>query len=267
MPVIINTNMAAIGAAYNLSNSNAALQKSLARLSSGSKIVTPSDDAGGLAVSMRMSATISRTNAANNGVSDAISFLQTQDGALQVAGEVLNRMSELRTLANDPTKNAGDVANYSAEFTALQGQLTDLAAGTFNGVNLFQNGGGTLSVSTSEDGSLTETLTQSDLAGQTSTVTSAVGLTAVSLAQITTAISAIAAERAQNGAEASGFQFASQVLSMNSTNLQAANSRITDVDVAQESTTLAKNNILVQAGTAMLAQANQSTQSVLKLLQ
>ena len=86
MSVIINTNMSAIGAAYNLGNSNSALQKSLARLSSGSQITSSSDDAGGLAVSMNMNATIMTSNATNTGIADATSFLQTQDGALSVAG-------------------------------------------------------------------------------------------------------------------------------------------------------------------------------------
>ena len=259
--------MSAIGAAYNLSMSNAALQKSLARLSSGSQIVSSSDDPGGLAVSMNMNATITRTNATNTGIADANSFLQTQDGVLSVAGSVINRMSELKTLADDPTKNSNDIANYDAEFKALQGQLTNLTNGTFNGVALFASGGSTLSVSTSDDGSLTQTITQSDLAGKTSAVTGAANLAAISVTQLTQTITDIAAERAQNGAEASSLNFASQVLSTNSTNLQSAVSHITDVDVAAESTNLAKEQILVQAGTSMLSQANSSAQSVLKLLQ
>ena len=268
MSVIINTNMAAIGAAYNLGNSNTALQKSLARLSSGSQIVSSSDDAGGLAVSMNMNATIATTNATNTGISDANSFLQTQDGALSVAGNVLSRMSQLKTEANDPTKSSSDIANYNAEFTALQSQLTDLSAGNFNGVALFVSGGSTLSVSTSADGSTTQAITQSNLAGVTSAITNASsGINGVTSSQLTAAISAVAAERATNGAQASRLNFASQVLSVNATNLTSAVSQITDVDVATESTKLAKNNILVQAGTSMLAQANSSAQSVLKLLQ
>ena len=268
MSVIINTNMAAIGAAYNLGNSNTALQKSLARLSSGSQIVSSSDDAGGLAVSMNMNATIATTNATNTGISDANSFLQTQDGALSVAGNVLSRMSQLKTEANDPTKSSSDIANYNAEFTALQSQLTDLSAGNFNGVALFVSGGSTLSVSTSADGSTTQAITQSNLAGVTSAITNASsGINGVTSSQLTAAISAVAAERATNGAQASRLNFASQVLSVNATNLTAAVSQITDVDVATESTKLAKNNILVQAGTSMLAQANSSAQSVLRLLQ
>ena len=268
MSVIINTNMSAIGAAYNLGNSNTALQKSLARLSSGSQIVSSSDDAGGLAVSMNMNATIATTHATNTGISDANSFLQTQDGALSVAGNVLSRMSQLKTEANDPTKSSSDISNYNAEFTALQSQLTDLSAGNFNGVALFVSGGSSLSVSTSADGSTSQAITQSNLAGVTSAITNASsGINGVTTSQLTAAISAVAAERATNGAQSSRLNFASQVLSVNATNLTSAVSQITDVDVATESTKLAKNNILVQAGTSMLSQANSSAQSVLKLLQ
>jgi flagellin len=266
MSITINTNTAAIGAAYNLNQSNAMLQHALAELSSGSKIVNPSDDAGGLAVSMRMTATVDETNAANSNVADANSFLQTQDGSINVASSILTRMAELKTMSSDPTKNAGDIANYGAEFTALQGQLTDLAAGTFNGVALFATGGTTLSVGISADGSLTQAVTQADLGAATSSVSSG-ALTGVSLATITTALTAVATMAANNGAEASGLNFAAQTLSANSTNLQAANSQITDVDVASASTELAKDNVLVQAGASMLSQANASSQIALKLLQ
>jgi flagellin len=267
MSLTINTNMSAISAAYNLNQSNSMLQHALAELSSGSKIVNPSDDAGGLAVAMRMGATIDETQAAASNVADGNSFLQVQDGSLNVASSILTRMAELSTMSTDPTKNAGDDANYNAEFTALQGQLTDLTAGTFNGVNLFANGGSTLNVDISADGTQTQAITQADLAGQTSAVTTAGNLSAVTLTQITAALTAVATMAAQNGAEGSGLNFASQTLSANSTNLQAAKSQITDVDVAQASTELAKDNVLVQAGASMLSQANASSQIVLKLLQ
>jgi flagellin len=265
MSVVINTNSAASNAAYNLSQSNAMLQKSLARLSSGSKIVSPADDAGGLAVSMRMSAAIHRTDATNTNVSNAVSFLQTQDGGLQVAGKILDRISELKTLSTDVTKNAGDIANYDAEFTALKSELTDITGNTFNGVSLF--GGGTLAVGTSEDGSQSLNITQADLATNVTTITGAANLGALTVANISTAITNVASSRAQNGADSSRLGFAGEMLSTNRTNLEAANSRITDVDVAQETTVLARNNILVQAGAAMLAQANASSQVALKLLQ
>jgi flagellin len=271
MSITINTNTAAISAAYNLNTSNAMLQHALAELSSGSKIVNPSDDAGGLAVSMRMAATIDETNAANSNVADATSFLQTQDGSINVASSILTRMAELKTMSTDPTKNAGDIANYGAEFTALQGQLTDLTQGTFNGVNLFVTGGATLNVGISADGTLTQGVTQADLAGTTApvvgTIAVPVTLSSVTLAQITTALTGVATMAANNGAESSGLNFASQTLSANSTNLQSAKSQITDVDVASASTELAKDNVLVQAGASMLSQANASSQIALKLLQ
>ncbi len=265
MSVLINTNTSATVASLNLSNSNSMLQKSLARLSSGSKIVSPSDDAGGLAVSMKLSAALRRTDATNTGVANAISFLQTQDGGLKTAGDILNRVSELKTLAGDVTKSTTDVANYDLEFTALKAQLTSLAAGKFNGIGLF--GGGTLSVATSEDGTQAQAITKADLATNVTTITAAANLAAVTTAQITTAITNVATSRAQNGSDSSNLGFASDMLSTNKTNLEAANSRITDVDVAHESTQLARYNILVQAGTAMLSQANASSQIALKLLQ
>jgi len=190
MSLTINTNTAAISAAANLSTSNAMLQHALAELSSGSKIVHPSDDAGGLAVSMRMGATISETNAVITNVANGSSFLQTQDGSLNVAGSILTRVAELETMASDPTKNAGDISNYNSEFTALKSQLTDLTSGTFNGVNLF--GGGSLTVGISADGSVTQSITQSDLSTDVTSVTGAANSAAVTLTQVTTALNAVA---------------------------------------------------------------------------
>jgi flagellin len=267
MSISINTNASAIGAAYNLNQSNAKLQHALAELSSGSKIVNPSDDAGGLAVSIRMNSTIADTNAASSNVANGQSFLQTQDGALNVASSIVTRVSELRTMASDPTKNSSDIANYNAEFTQLQGQLTNLQSGTFNGVALFASGGSSLSVATSADGSLTQSISQADLAGNTSSITGASSLTSLSLSTISTALTAVATAAATNGAQASGLNFAGQQLATSSTNLTAAVGQITDVDVASASTELAKDNVLVQAGASMLAQANSSSQIAEKLLQ
>ena len=265
MALTINTNIAASTAAGNLNTNSSMLQKSLARLSSGSKITTPADDAGGLAVSMKLEAAIARTDATSTNVANAVSFLQTQDGALKSAGAVLQRISELKLLSTDVTKSASDIANYDAEFTALKAQLTSTATGTFNGVALF--GGGTLTVGVSEDGAQTLAITKADLATNVAGVTAAANLGALTVAVSTTAIQNVATSRAQNGAETSRLGFNAEMLATNRTNLEAANSRIVDTDVAMESTKLARNNILVQAGAAMLAQANSSSQSVLKLLQ
>ena len=153
MSVVINTNSSASVAKNNLNASNSMLQKSLNRLSSGLKITQPSDDAGGLAVSMKMSAAIKRNAATNTNIANAQSFLQTQDGGLQTSSKILDRMSELKTLSEDGTKNTTDVDNYNTEFQALQSQISALTAETFNGVSLFA--GSALSVKTTESVSYT----------------------------------------------------------------------------------------------------------------
>ncbi|MBI5380989.1 MAG: flagellin [Opitutae bacterium] len=272
MAVVINTNYAATAAANNLAASNTNLQRSLNRLSSGSKIVSPSDDAGGLAVSMKLSAAARRSGAANTNIGNNVSYLQTQDGALKVAAKVLDRISELKTLYADATKNSTDLANYDQEFTQLQAELTSIAAEKFNGVALF--GTSALTAQVSEDGTQTVSLSGKNLTSTSagvgaltaSTVTS-LGSSGATLDNINTAIQNVATMRAQNGAEQSRMGFAAELLTVNKSNLEAANSRIADVDVADESTQLARWNILVQSGTAMLAQANGSAQSVMRLLQ
>jgi len=272
MSVVINTNFAATVASNNLAASNDMLQKSMNRLSSGSKIVNPADDAGGLAVSMKLSAAAKRSGAAASNIGNSISFLQSQDGVLKVTGKVLERIGELKTLYTDPTKNSDDLANYDAEFTALQEELTSLTGEKFNGVSLFGTNTTPLAVSVSEDGTSSVTLSDKDLSSSTGGVgaltdsSSVTSLADIDLEDITDAIQSVATFRANNGAEQSRLGFAQEVLTVNKANLEAANSRISDVDVAAESTSLARWNVLVQSGTAMLAQANQSAQTALKLL-
>jgi len=210
------------------------LQRSLNRLSSGSKIVQPSDDAGGLAVSMKLTATIKRTAAVNDNISNARSFLQTQDGAYQTATKVLDRMSELKVLSDDVTKNDTDKANYNTEFTELQKQLSDLTSEKFNGVSLFTSSGSptTLSVSTTEDGSGSVTISQADFANQITSdlMNGGDALSVATLSEIKTAIQNVATLRASNGAQSNRLSFASEMLTVNKANLEAANSRIIDVD-------------------------------------
>ena len=292
MSVVINTNTASSLAAYSLSNSNVNLQRSLQRLSSGSRINSSFDDAGGLAVSMKMSASIRRTEATQANVGNALSLLQTQDGVMKSADNVLSRMSELATLAQDVTKSTSDLALYSTELTQLKGQLNLMLSEKFNGITLFHQGaasgatintaidtstsGNTLVVVTSHDGAQTVGITRADLNAIAYNITdsssaNALNITTNTSAQaavltIQTAIQNLAELRANNGAEQSRLTFAADMLSVNKINLEAANSRIIDVDVAEESAQLARFNILQQAGTAMLAQANQSTQSILRLI-
>jgi flagellin len=269
MSVVINTNFAATVAANNLAASNEMLQKSLNRLSSGSKIVTPADDAGGLAVSMKLSAAARRQGAVATNISNAVSFLQTQDGVLKVAGKVLDRMGELMTLYTDPTKSNSDKANYDSEFAELKSQLSDLTTEAFNSVSLF--GSTALAVNVTEDGNTSVDIVARDLSDSATGIGTLIagGVTSladIQLSDVTSALQNVATFRAENGAEQSRFNFASELLTVNKANLEAAASRITDVDVANESTQLARFNILVQSGTAMLSQANQSAQIALKLL-
>jgi flagellin len=269
--ISINTNTASSMAAYNLGSTNVNLQKSLQRLSSGSRINSSIDDAGGLAVSMKLSASIRRTEATQANVNNALSLLQTQDGVLKNADKILNRLSELAQLSTDVTKSTSDRALYQTEFSGLTNALSALTSEEFNGVSLFSAAGTTLAVITSEDGGQSVAINQADLATIVDnidgiSISGASGALTTDIALLTTAIQDLANRRATNGSEQSRLTFAADMLSINKVNLESANSRIADVDIASESANLARFNILQQAGTAMLAQANQSQQSVLRLL-
>jgi flagellin len=237
---------------------------------------------------MKMSASIRRTDATLANVNNSLSFLQTQDGVMKTADKVLNRMSELATLAQDVTKSTNDLALYNTELTQLKGQLNLMLDEKFNGISLFSDGATpdasgtafdqdtTLVVVASHDGAQTIGITQADLNQvvfdiSNTNSSSNMDITTTDKANdavgfIQTAIQNLATIRSNNGAEQSRLTFAGDMLAVNKTNLEAANSRIIDVDVADESTKLARYNILQQAGTAMLAQANQATQSILRLI-
>lgn len=269
MSLVINTNTAATSAANSLNSSNAMFQRSLARLSSGSRITSPSDDAGGLAVSMKLTSAVNRTQKVNENIQNAISFLQTQDGALKTATGILDRISELKTMYSDVTKSADDKANYDSEFTELVSQLQNLDDEQFNGVSLFAATDGALTVATTEKGGGSVTVSQADFnqaSSDVATITAASTLNSITVTNVTDAIQEVATQRAVNGAQQSRLQFASQTLNTNKVNLEAANSRIADTDIAAESTAFARYNILVQSGSAMLAQANSSQQVALRLL-
>ena len=266
--MVINTNVSALSSSRLLAESSRMLAKSLARLSSGSKIVSPGDDAAGLAVSSRLDAQINRTTAAGNNLGNAQSFSQTQDGFLQKVGKALDRMSELSVMSQDITKSDADRALYNKEFTNLAAFITNAGTKDFNGVSLFASVG--QAVTQDSEGS-TFTLGAADLstASYTGATAATVGTTtaaASALTAVKTAINQLATDRATVGANVSRLTATSEQLSVLNQNLQAANSRIKDVDVAEESTRFAKYNILVQAGTAMLAQANTAPQTALRLL-
>jgi flagellin len=289
---VINTNTQAIAAARNLNQSQEMLGRSLSRLSSGSKIVNPSDDAAGLAVSEKLDAQGRRVKAAVTNVQNAVSYVQTADGFMSGMTKILSRMSELAILAKDVTKNPTDIELYSQEFSALQDQLratiggttadiggtADIAAplGAFNGIALFGSTTTGLTVTIGQAVGQEMTIGDSDLrTGDMLAIIDQDGSGAYSLGladadaieAITNAIQHVATERASLGASQSRLELAATTLQVEFENLSSAISRIRDVDVAEESTQFAKYNILVQSGTAMLSQANQTPKSVLQLLQ
>ena len=316
MPLTINTNSAAASANYHLSRNQSALQKSLTRLSSGSRIVQPVDDAGGLAVSMKLESAIVRLNGAQKNVQNATSFLEVQDGVLSSAGKILNRMIELKGLSDDVMKNNSDSENYNREFKDLQQQIYDMASLKFNGVSMFASttsnpaGGAatfndiandhTVSIYVSADGTSgpTVSVNKSLLLAALTIDTDALGtgqaylqtqnnagfaagdvmtfaaedssktidITKISVGVFTQALQNVATLRADNGASMSRLRFAGQEMAVQKTNLIAAKGRVTDVDIAEESTQLAKYNVLVQASASMLAQANTSADVALMLL-
>jgi flagellin len=276
--MVINTNTSAARGARILSDATTSLQKSLARLSSGSKIVEPQDDAAGLAVSSRMDAQINRTEATRSNIGNAISFKQTQDGYLGKVAKALDRMSELATLAQDSTKGAGDLSLYNKEYESLYSYISVVDDQTFNGQTLFT--AASLNVLQQDShsvsdyfqsaginlGAITTSISGGTATGAISTTITNAASAAAALGTIKTAISDVAASRANIGADLSRLMMTNEHLSVLSENLQSSVSRIKDVDVATESAKYAKYNILVQSGTAMLAQANSLPQSALRLL-
>ena len=310
MPLNITTNAAASAAGYYLEKNQKSLQTSLTRLASGKKIIAPYDDPGSLSVSMKLQASINRLSGAQNNIRNGMSFLEVQDGILEAAGRVMDRMNELKGLAaQDPMKGSVDIASYNDEFKDLQVQLYQMSQQTFNGVSLFaiQNHLGsvnsvfrdsstnnTVSIHTSADGgdgakvSLHKAALLSALTITAATPTTAaawqdadnsavftfasadhnstITLDQVSTAVLSKALENVASLRAQNGGTMSRLTFSSNVVAQMRTNMKAALGRIVDVDIAEESTELAKYNILVQASAAMLSQANSSTDIALMLL-
>ena len=319
MPLTINTNASASAANFHLSRNQSALHKSLTRLSSGSRITQPIDDAGGLAVSMKFESAIVRLSGAQKNVQNATSYLEVQDGILSSAGKILNRMIELKGLSDDVMKNSSDIQNYNREFRDLQQQIYDMANLKFNGVSMFAttatNGSAavfnnlsqnlqldnTVSVYVSAEGtagpivSVNKALLLSALTIDASNVSSStsytngrnttfaaggsqfvtfaaedasrtIDLTDISVGVFTQAIQNLATLRADNAASVSRLRFARDEMALQKTNMEAANGRIIDVDIAEESTRLAKYNVLVQASASMLAQANTNSDVALMLL-
>ena len=262
--MVINTNIGAARTSRLLQESTSNLNSALARLASGSKIINPQDDAGGLAVATKFEAAISRNNAVSNNITSSLSYSQTQDGFLQKVSKALDRMSELMTLALDATKSTNDKTNYNTEFTDLKNYISDIGTKEFNGVSLFD--GTAMSVTKDSDGN-TWDLNASDLNDTDIASVIASGFVVTStLSTLTTSIENVSTHRAKVGANIQRLQLTNEQVGILNENLAASVSRIKDVDVATESTQFARYNILVQSGTAMLAQANLLPQNALRLL-
>lgn len=272
--MVINTNMEALQTANNLNASQTELSKSLSRLSSGSRIIKPSDDAAGLAVTSRLRAQIKRLDSALSNVVNAVSFTQTQDGFMKTMDKALRRMGELAMLAKDGTKSQSDLNLYQKEFQQLQDYVDNTRTKDYNAVSMF--GSATLNVTVDSEGN-TFAMPPIDLGAGTTVgaysaaVTSAVQLTtstyaAEALTKVKEAISQIAIDRAQLGAVQSRLNFTNDQLNITKENLQSAISRVADVDIATEATNYARYQILVQSGTQMLTQANNLPNAALQLL-
>ena len=271
---VINTNIGALKASNAANQAGKALGTAMERLSTGKRINSAKDDAAGLAIATSMTSQVRGMNQGIRNANDGIAMAQTAEGAL---GEVTNMMQRVRELAVQSTSgtySADDKANLQAEVTQLSAQITStLANTTFNGVNLFDGTAGTagaVSIQAGANASDAITLTFGNTAGDANvTAVTSVDLTTADntvLATIDTGIGTISTARASLGAGQSRLESAVNNLSSKATNLADARSRIEDTDYSAETTALAKSQILSQASSAMLAQANQSQQNVLSLL-
>lgn len=273
MPIVVQTNVASMFAQSQLSKTQAALSKNFERLSSGQRINGASDDAAGLGISKSMDSQIRSMAVAERNTSDAISMVQTADGAADQIHELLTRMRELAVQASNGSLGANDLTNLDTEYQSSLGEIDRIATSTkFNGSNLlsgaaasknFQVGIGTAAtdrISVSFGGADATRLGVNG-GDVTSFANAQTALTALD-----TAISSLSTVREGFGSAMNRLSFASTNLQSQQTNLSAAVSRIRDVDIARETASMSKNQVLSQAGAAILAQANQAPQLAMNLL-
>ena len=286
MGMQINTNVSALNAYRNLSSTQNDLSKSLETLSSGLRINRAADDAAGLAISEGLRSQVNGLNVAARNAQDGISVIQTAEGALTEVHSILQRVRDLAVQAGSDSNNDDSRKALTTEATALGEELARIADTTnFNGINLMDGADLSFQVGANGDPSSRISVSLTNLADAVSTVTTLTAGTAAiagtsalaidftdattaakSITDIDTAITAISSSRSELGASQNRFESAINSLNVSRENLSAAESRIRDVDMAGEMVKFTAKNILSQAGTAMLAQANQSTQGVLSLL-
>ncbi|KQU71374.1 MULTISPECIES: flagellin domain-containing protein [unclassified Rhizobacter] len=280
MSMSVNTNVTSLNAQRNLSTTQNALSTSMQRLSSGLRVNSAKDDAAGLAISERMGAQVRGMNVAIRNANDGISLAQTAEGALGKVGDSLQRMRELAVQARNGTNGSSDKDSLNKEFQQLSSEITRVLGGTtFNGISIigasagakdFQIGANTttndvITVTTTDmtaDASITAVTASTVVIDST---TDSAALKTV-IDNIDGAIDKVNSERAMYGAAQNRFDSVISNLQTSVENQSAAKSRITDADFASETSNLSRAQILQQAGTAMVAQANQLPQQVLSLL-
>jgi flagellin len=279
MTISVNTNLFSLNAQRKLSQSQSSLSTSMQRLSSGLRINSAADDAAGLAISQRMSAQVRGMNVAIRNANDGISLAQTADGALSSVGDSLQRMRELAVQSRNSTNSDSDKESLDLEFKQLSSEIGRVLGGTtFNGKTILGADAGTLTfqvganVTTNDSIDIATTDLTADALITTVTgasIGSAADATAIAtvITDIDAAIDDINSQRATFGASQNRFNSVVSNLQTSVENQSAASSRITDADFAAETANMSRAQILQQAGTAMVAQANQLPQSVLRLLQ
>ncbi len=271
----INTNLTALNTSRNLTSSQMAQSQAVQRLSSGLRVNSAKDDSAGLAIAERFNAQVKGMNVAIRNANDAVSLAQTAEGALSKVSDMLQRMRELAVQSANATNSASDRTNLDAEYDQLGSEITRTLGGTsFNGTNMLGANAGTLTfqvgAGTTSNDTIAITTTRLDnnasiTAVSTGSITTATLATA-SIGQLDTAIDLITTERATYGAAQNRFESAIGVLQVSAENSAASRSRIMDADYATETAALSRAQVLQQAGTAMLAQANQLPNQVLTLL-
>jgi flagellin len=279
MSMSVNTNLFSLNAQRNLSHSQSSLATSMQRLSSGLRINSAADDSAGLAISQRMNAQVRGMNVAIRNANDGISLAQTADGALASVGDSLQRMRELAVQARNSTNSDSDKESLNLEFGQLSSEIGRVLGGTtFNGKAILGADAATLTFQVGANVTTNDSIdiTTTDLTADTTITTvtgasigSAADATAIGtvITNIDAAIDDINSQRATFGASQNRFNSVVSNLQSSVENQSAASSRITDADFAMETANMSRAQILQQAGTAMVAQANQLPQSVLKLLQ
>ena len=273
MALSINTNVISLNSQRQLSNTQNSLGTAMERLSSGLRVNSSKDDSAGLAIASRMESQVRGQNVAIRNANDAISLAQTAEGAIGKVSDMLQRMRELAVQSANATNTTADRGNLDAEFQQLNSEISRTISSTrFNGLAVIGSGAGAQSFQVGELNTDRVAVTTTDLGGD-ATITAVAGDDITSQANASTAmanlddaLSTVNVERANYGAYQNRFDTIISTLQTSSNNTAAARGRIVDADFATETANLSRAQILQQAGTAMVAQANQMPQQVLSLL-